>query len=995
MTRKLKFGIVALIGLLMAFGASHIAGFWKTPYNRPVAAPPVLGQPLAPDELGPGWRFVVEAAWGASLTAPSASWAWFDITGDVLQADGRLITISPMGAQDENQRTPSAGCAFTLDNRSGAYSKNNAYSPNWPNVRSNTPIRVRVTNDNGAIWYVFFQGEATVWQPDTDETGRFQIVNVTAKGRMQRLNQHSEPLRSAMERGISTQALGGGRKPIAYYPFEDKANATGAANVAAPGSPGIVSPIGGVTWASVSGVGGSDSFAAMSSGTQATGTIPTGQVGAWRVERLFTIPPTPAADTTLLSWTTLGGTGNAWRLQYHYDATNPHISLECRNAAGTELIGDTGIFKSYLTSNFGANFNMFGTPMFIVVDVAQDGTGIDVSTTIYNVAAGNGTGSLKTVAGFTLGTLHSWLFAPDANLNGGAIGHLAFFDSNYATGVAGIFVDWDSNYLNGYTGESPVARMFRLCNEEGIEFQQVGSYDQTVSMGPQGIMSFMDLMWECAVTEDGFLYDGVSAGLTYQPPSQRYNQLTAITLDASLSELQKFTPLDDDLKTINRASVAQKNGSTSTAEQVTGYLGTGAQGIGDVDTQVTINAYDASTPLTRANWEVWKGTVGGFRYPLVPLNLRRKSTVAQRFMARTDGLPGPVVPGSRLDLLNAHLWSAQLPVGTAPLMIEGWTIRLSRLVFEVDLICTPNRRYDVWRIGDTNLGRLNATNSYLVQPAAAGASSLLVATQAGSQLWSTAAGDYPSTAEVDGIPVTVTAVASVASDGFTRTVAAGWGTADSGQAWTVTGTAAQYSVGSGWGQQAIAATGVEYCSLLDIGSTDHAYTVDVNFPMAAGVGSLVRVRVGGRAIDQNNLYLAQLELDTSGTMRLLLARRSGGTSTTTVAAVVLGTHTAGDWWRVTFSAIGSTVSATAQDVTTLVNPQTLSVADTSSPMGTQIALMSTITAGWSGTLPQTIAWDHLTVSNPQVFTVTGATVGKALTLDRPAVQVWHNGAIRY
>lgn len=710
--------------------APHAAAVFQIPSQRLVAAPLTIGTPLAPDEL-PGWRFVVEFAFGAALTNPSSSWGpWTDVTGDVLQADNRMITISPLGRQDENSQTPAAGCTFTLDNRLNLYSKNNPLSPNWPNVRDNTPVRVRISPDNGLTWYVFFWGEATVMQPAWDVTGGFAIVNVTAKGRLQRLNQHSATLRSALERAIS------GSGPVAYWPLEDKAGATQVASGLSGGASMLV--VGPVGFGQAAGPTGSDSLANFPQGSQTflTGNVPAGSTSTqWRVEFIVNFGVLPASSSTSVLWIASEGTIGGWYIRDSNVIQGLFVTTYTPTGAP---------ISSYNSGIDAAN----DTWRHVRLDASQSGGNIAFTLSL------DGTPVVSSTYAGTLGRVTRIQIFPDL---------LAGWQNSVSVGHIAVWAPWASTVdtiaaITGHPGETALARMTRLSSEEGIEFQQVGYYSSIVTMGPQGIDSYINLMRECETVEDGFLYDGYGAGLTYQPPSQRYDQATAITLDVLANEIQQFEPLDDDLLKVNKATVSQKSGSTYVAEQTTGILGTGPDGMGVIESPLTMNVDRGQLAFYRAAWETWKGagSNSGFRYPVIPLNLRARPSVAAKWIARADGWPGPVVPGCKMTITNISNWATQFQPGALDLMIEGiQAVRLSKYTFEMDLVCTPNRRYDVFKVADAQLGRIQTAGSSLAADTAIGGTTLTVATQSGSVIWTTV-GPFPLYAEVDGIQVKVT-----------------------------------------------------------------------------------------------------------------------------------------------------------------------------------------------------------------------------------------------
>src|SRR5690606_18737122 len=211
---------------------------------------PFLTTAPAGEDLDP--RVAVEIAWGADLAdADGSGWTWTDITGDVVMGDadmggasgmggmggmggmaGAGITIT-VGRADYVSETQPAELTCTLDNRDSAYSLGSS-SPNYPNVRRGTPVRVRVSIDGGSTWKTRFQGQVTGFTPQWDpETGRWATVTLSASGPLRRITQHTQPIASAMYTGTMSDPT-----VRAYWPLEDKQQATIARR--AIGQPGDV-----------------------------------------------------------------------------------------------------------------------------------------------------------------------------------------------------------------------------------------------------------------------------------------------------------------------------------------------------------------------------------------------------------------------------------------------------------------------------------------------------------------------------------------------------------------------------------------------------------------------------------------------------------------------------------------------------------------------------------------------------------------------------------
>lgn len=218
---------------------------------------------------------------------------------------------------------------------------------------------------------------------------------------------------------------------------------------------------------------------------------------------------------------------------------------------------------------------------------------------------------------------------------------------------------------------------------------------------------------------------------------------------------------------------------------------------------------------------------------------------------------------------------------------------------------------------------------------------------------------------------------TVLTDLFGRTVSNGWGNADTGQAWTVTGTASDYSVGSGAGKQSNGTVNVLRTGQVDAGTSNVDYTVDVSLPVTSAATANITQWICGRLTDLNNYYIAQLTLTTTGTVTLQLSKRVTGSLTAIGSLVQVGSgHVSGDVWRVRLQVNGSTIQAKAWIPATTVEPVSwlTTVTDTSLTSGTQIGLLSRLESGNTNTLPVVVSWDNLTVNSLNPLTVTSSPV---------------------
>ncbi len=120
----------------------------------------------------------------------------------------------------------------------------------------------------------------------------------------------------------------------------------------------------------------------------------------------------------------------------------------------------------------------------------------------------------------------------------------------------------------------------------------------------------------------------------------------------------------------------------------------------------------------------------------------------------------------------------------------------------------------------------------------------------------------------------------VASDEFGRTEAAGsWGTADSGQAYSLIGTATDFSVSDGHGKISPTTLNSQRIAYLDVGGPDQDVSVNVHISDVAGTGRLSG-GVVARFTDANNYYRLSMRHLPAGVMELTLVKMVAGVETT-------------------------------------------------------------------------------------------------------------------
>jgi PKD repeat protein len=212
------------------------------------------------------------------------------------------------------------------------------------------------------------------------------------------------------------------------------------------------------------------------------------------------------------------------------------------------------------------------------------------------------------------------------------------------------------------------------------------------------------------------------------------------------------------------------------------------------------------------------------------------------------------------------------------------------------------------------------------------------------------------------VTVTATSGSTVAKDAFERTLSSGWGSADTGGAWTVSGTATSYTVASGTGRMNDPAGTTRSATLTGVSSsrTDSTvtFTTDVG-PTGGGIFvSAVGRQVGSSA------YEGRAWISASGAVQAQALVNGNAVQAVTVAGV---TYAAGQQLNLRVQAVG--VSPTTLRVkvwpATQAEPASWQVSTTDSTAGLQsagaVGLRAYLSASASAT-PVTVRFDNYLVT---------------------------------
>ncbi len=154
-----------------------------------------------------------------------------------------------------------------------------------------------------------------------------------------------------------------------------------------------------------------------------------------------------------------------------------------------------------------------------------------------------------------------------------------------------------------------------------------------------------------------------------------------------------------------------------------------------------------------------------------------------------------------------------------------------------------------------------------------------------------------------------------AADAFGRTTASGFGTADVGGAWTVNGTASNYSVSGGSGRMVMNAGATRVATLGSVRQTATSVTAKLSLDKDATGGGTYLALIG-RQVDASNDYRLKLRVQAGGAVTAQLVRVVGGVETAvqSVATVPGLTVVAGDVLQLRLDVSGTGTTSLAGKV---------------------------------------------------------------------------------
>jgi hypothetical protein len=230
--------------------------------------------------------------------------------------------------------------------------------------------------------------------------------------------------------------------------------------------------------------------------------------------------------------------------------------------------------------------------------------------------------------------------------------------------------------------------------------------------------------------------------------------------------------------------------------------------------------------------------------------------------------------------------------------------------------------------------------------------------------------DLPFDIRVGGEVMRAGVVTPAVLDTFTRTVANGWGTADSGQTWTTSGgSASDYSTQGTDAMHSLGAINSNRHTVIPSPSADVDLQMDVA-TNALATGGPHYTHLMARYTDVGNNYNARIAFNPDQTLTLVLEKRVGGAQTDLATVPIPGTHAAAAYFTLRFQVQGSTLRAKAWP-RGQVEPHIwqATATDTSQTAAGSVGVRSILDAANTNVLPVQFTHAVFQLLNPQNFTV--------------------------
>lgn len=862
---------------------------------------------------------VVEAAFGVDPDGDSSVWTWTDLTSFV--HNPAKLVLDHGRANATSIADPSA-MRFTLLNLNGEFT--NPAGAYWQYMVRNLPFRVRLTGFGVGSTLGYHRGTAFLasMRPRWDASANFAVVEIVAQGRLRRLQQRTDALRSPAFRWFSGRTPTLAVDPAAYWSFEDGSDASSAASGLAGQDP---IPVTGFTFAADSSIVGTSPLPTIATGASFVAPVPAyTPTTQWAVMFAMNIAAEPAATTTLMEFSS-SGTAASWRIELAPGASALH--LRAFDSTGASLLD---------VSSSVTEADYYGFPFVYALAVEQNGTAVDYNFSITTVALSGGSysgssgGVTGSVASQTIGAILNAKLNAAVGIDGATFGHLTVYtDPDFSSVFEPTLAA--KALLIGNATDTPWARFSLLVQEEAVPATWDASDNSDLTMGPQGIATLMSFIRECEVVEGCVVNDsgdtfGETGLLWFPARDDRENVDATMTLDIDSGHVAPgFEPALDDQDTRNDVEVSRSGGSSAI---VTDEASIALEG--RVREQVVVNTVNDAFLSQIAGWRVNLGTVTGMRFPTVGWNMRRATDLAQQWMACRLN--------HRIDITNPP---SQYPPDDIRTILEGYTETLASDEWTVRANLSSFDPYRIFTLAQIGADAGEFTGRLIGDPLCA---------------LRTAVDSDDTSLVFD--PNAMRWIVLYKSDTFSRTESNAW------TGWTIVdGAASAFSVNGSVGimrHSSIANLSVTY----DTGQADHDATIYFRIPVAPTGGSAAAIVViRPRWTDANNHYEARTTTDAAGNMVFVIRSRVGGSGAVLATGTTLTLNTS-HTYGLRIRAFGSSLRAKFWDSTTTAQPDwQISATDTNLATGNTVQILC-IPSSVTNTLPFDFYFDDAAITAP-------------------------------
>ena len=549
--------------------------------------------------------------------------------------------------------------------------------------------------------------------------------------------------------------------------------------------------------------------------------------------------------------------------------------------------------------------------------------------------------------------------------------HLAIWNRALTTGE--ITDLWNAG--QGYPSEGSGARVTRYL---GYNWTGATAIDTGLStMGVSTLAndtSILDAVLGVTQAENGVSFVDGSGSITFYSRNRRYLNLTP-----KWSFGETGSPYEDDIAfdydptlVFNDVRITRSGGVTAVGGTLAAQQ-TSIKRYGKRSQAITVNIASDAEAQDHANWIFY-----GHADPI-----QRVATLTLKPSANTA--LWPVCLGLKIGdratvrrqttagyTMNADYFVERIEQHRKP---GEWTFSLQ--------LSPAATQLQPGILDDTTYGRWGSAGAVLlsgITNSATSATASTTGTTEASSTFTTAtdSNDCPFVATIDSEKVTVTAVAGLLADTFTRTVSNGWGSADTGQAWTTTGgSAANYSTNGTVGQINNASVNVARVVSNAVSAADIENTVQITVP-ALATGAAISVAWLHRFTDTSNHYRYLINLNTDETVDLQILKVVTGTVTSLASLTGVLLYTASSVIAVRAKILGSNLYMKVWLNSGNEPPGwQLSATDNSLTAASGVGVLNLLNAGNTNASP-VFSFDNITTQTPQTLTVIRPTDGTAV-----------------